>query len=160
MTTLTVSFDVPTNTVTKTQYIDEPSEPVEEPGTLNVDEPSTLYERSEYVDEHSTRNVKEHITTPVLTSIPVGNPDDSFVTPRHPDPRVKLGYLGINDKPEEAKPLVVYGKIDGHVAQIMLALAVVLMCYQPTLQEPAMFHALHVNPSLSNWPYETQVNSQ
>ena len=54
------------------------------------------------------------------TSTPVGNPDDSLVIPRHPDPRVKLGYLGIYDKPEEVKPPVVYGKIDGRIAQIML----------------------------------------
>ena len=68
----------------------------------------------------STRNVEEPVTTPVVTSTPVGNPDDSLVIPRHPDPRVKLGYLGIYDKPEEAKPPVVYGKIDGRIAQIML----------------------------------------
>src|SRR5208282_1070434 len=80
-----------------------------------IEEPSTLY-------EPSTRNVKEPVTTPVMasTSIPVGNPDDSLVIPRHPDPRVKLGYLGINDKPKEAKPPMIYGKIDGRVAQIML----------------------------------------
>jgi hypothetical protein len=126
-TTSIASFDAPTipneptNTVTKpvslsTQYI----EPVEKPGTLNVDEPSTLYEPSKSVHESSIRNVKEPVTTPVVTSTPVGNPDDSLVIPRHLDPRVKLGYLGINEKPEEAKPPVVYGKIDGRVAQIML----------------------------------------
>ena len=54
------------------------------------------------------------------TSAPVDNPDDSLVIPRHPDPRVKLGYLGIYDKPEEVKPPVVYGKIDGRIAHIML----------------------------------------
>jgi hypothetical protein len=160
MTTPIASFDAPTklnepmNTVTKpvenpgtlyveepstpyepsesvkqsTLNVDEPSEHVEEHGTQNVDEPSTPYEPSEHVEEHgtqnvdepSTRNVKDPVTTPVATSTPVGNPDDSLVIPRHPDPRVKLGYLGINEKPEEAKPPVVYGKIDGRIARIML----------------------------------------
>jgi hypothetical protein len=135
MTISTASFDAstklnePMNTVTKpveehgTQNVDEPSTPCEpsehvEHGTLNVDEPSSLYEPSESVDESSTRNVKEPVT-PVATSTPVGNPDDSFVIPRHPDPRIKLGYLGINEKPEEAKLPVVYGKIAERIAQIM-----------------------------------------
>ena len=85
------------------------------PSTLYVEEPSTPY-------ESSTRNMEEPVTTPIMASTPpVGNPDDSHViprtpyveepvTPRHPDPRVKLGYLGICDKPEEVKPPVVYGR--------------------------------------------------
>ena len=51
---------------------------------------------------------------------PVNNLDDSLVIPRHPDPRVKLGYPGIHDTPEDVKTPVVYGKIDGRTAQIML----------------------------------------
>jgi hypothetical protein len=53
-----------------------------------------------------------------ITSI--NNPNDSLVITGHPDPRVKFGYLGINNKPEEVKPPVVYEKIDGHIVQIML----------------------------------------
>ena len=47
------------------------------------------------------------------------NPEEP-VTPLYLGPRIKLGYLGINDKPEEVKPPVVYGKIDGRIAEIML----------------------------------------
>ena len=113
MTISIASFDAPAIPVTN-----EPTNPVTTPvtpSTLYVEEPSSLY-------EPSTRNVEEPVTTPVMasTSAPVGNPDDSLVIPRHPDPRVTLGYLGINDKPEEVKPPVVYGKIDGCIAHIML----------------------------------------
>ncbi len=48
------------------------------------------------------------------------NPANKPITPQQPNPRIDLGYLGINDKPEEVKPSVVYGKIDGHTTQIML----------------------------------------
>jgi len=41
-------------------------------------------------------------------------------TPRRQTPKVTLGYLGINDRPEEARPPVVYGKINGRTARIML----------------------------------------
>jgi len=34
--------------------------------------------------------------------------------------RIDLGYLGIHEKPEELRPPVVYGKINGHNTQIML----------------------------------------
>ena len=77
--------------------------------------PSTLY-----VDESSIRNVEEPITTLIVMSIFVDNLDDSLVIFRHPDPRVKFGYLGINDRSEEAKSSMVYGKIDERIAQIML----------------------------------------
>ena len=72
------------------------------------------------------------ITTSTTTSFmtpapepdnPVDQPDDPVgkpVTPRNPAPRITLGYLGISDKPEEVKPPVVYGKIDGHTSRIML----------------------------------------
>ena len=118
---------------------------VEEPSTLYVNKPSTLYEPIEepsitpvmastpvnpddnLVISQQSDNSEEPVTTPVMTSAPVDNPDDNLVihpekpvTPRHPDPRVKLGYLGIYDKPEEVKPPMVYGKIDGRIAQIML----------------------------------------
>ena len=36
------------------------------------------------------------------------------------EPRINLGYLGIHEKPEELRPPVVYGKINGHNARIML----------------------------------------
>src|SRR5579859_5793441 len=44
-------------------------------------------------------------------------------TPEQPQVKtshVTLGYLGIHEKPEEFRPPVVYGKINGHAAQIML----------------------------------------
>ena len=111
MTTSIASFDAPTIPVTN-----EPTNPVTtsvESSTLYVKEPSTLYveESSESVDEpsilyeFSTRNVEESVTTPIMTSTPINNPDDSLVISRHPDPRVKLGYLGINDRSEEVKIL-------------------------------------------------------
>ena len=64
---------------------------------------------------------------PAVTSTPIDNPNDNpvihpenTVTSRHPDPRVTLEYLEINDKPEEVKPSMVYGKIDGRIAHIIL----------------------------------------
>ena len=140
MTTSIASFDAPTIPVTKeptnpaampvtaaTRNPDNPETPVT-PNTLYVEEPSTLYvNKPSTLYEPSTRNIEEPVTTPVMASAPVDNPDDNLVihpekpvTPRHPDPRVRLGYLGINDRPEEVKPPVVYGKIDGRIAQIML----------------------------------------
>lgn len=75
-------------------------------------------------------NLEEPITTPAIASTPVDNLDDNLiipqhnpenpVTPRYLDSRVKLRYLEINDKPEEAKPPVVYRKISGRTAQIIL----------------------------------------
>ena len=141
MTTSIASFDAPAIPVTN-----KLTNPVTTPVT-----PSTLY-----VKEPGTRNVEEPVTTPVATSTTVDNPDDSLVLPRHPDPRVKLGYLGINDKPEEVKPPVVYGKIDGRIAHIMLDSG---CSYPPTLRMLEIFNAFHVNPSLSNWPYEMRVSS-
>ena len=116
-----------------------------EPNTLYVNKPSTLYESIEepsitpvmastpvnpddnLVISQQPDNSEEPVTTPVMASAPVDNPDDNLVihpekpvTPRHPDPKAKLGYLGIYDKPEEVKPPMVYGKIDGRTAQIML----------------------------------------
>src|SRR5271169_5675338 len=93
-TTSIASFDAPTIPVTN-----EPTNPVitpVTPSTLYVEEPSTLYaEEPSTLYEPSTRNIEEPVTTPVMasTSTPVGNPDDSLVIPRHPDPTVKLGYL-------------------------------------------------------------------
>ena len=127
MTISIASFDAPTIPITN-----KPTNPVMtsvEPSTLYVKELSTLYveESSELVDEPSTRNVEEPVMTPVVTSTPVDNPDDNLVihpektvTSRHLDPRIKLGYLGIHDRPEEVKPPVIYGKIDGRIAHIML----------------------------------------
>ena len=111
MMTSIVSFDAPTIPVTKepmnpavmpvtaaTQKPDNPENPVT-PSTLyieelseSVDKPSTLY-------EPSTQNIEEPVKTPIMASTPapVGNPDDSLVIPRHPDPRVKLGYLGMHE---------------------------------------------------------------
>ena len=40
--------------------------------------------------------------------------------PRLKVPWIKLRYLGINERPEEARPPVVYGKIDGRITRIML----------------------------------------
>ena len=139
MTTPIASFDAPTIPVTN-----EPTNPVTTPvtpSTLYVEEPSTLYELStRNIEEPSITpvmastpvnpddnlvisqqpdNSEEPVTTPVMASAPVDNPDN-LVIPRHPDPRVRLGYLGIKDRPEEVKPPVVYGKIDGRIAHIML----------------------------------------
>jgi hypothetical protein len=60
-----------------------------------------------------------HVTAPVTPtmlepSTPVRNP----VIPRRRN--VKLGYLGIDIDPEQAKPPEVYGKINGHPARILL----------------------------------------
>ena len=122
---------------------------VEESSTLYVNKPSTLYEPStRNIEEPSITpvmasipvnpddnlvisqqldNSEEPVITPVMASVSVDNPDNNLVihpenpiTPKHPDPRMKLGYLGINDRPEEVKSSVVYGKIDGRIAHIML----------------------------------------
>ena len=147
--TIASPIDDPTNLVTTPVITSEPSKPVNEPRTpVNepdnldddpMDEPDTLNE--EELDASSERTpvkpgtpvrprksvnpVEEPITTPVMASIPeyitpVDNLDDSLVIPRHPDPRVKLGYPGIHDTPEDVKPSVVYGKINGRIARIML----------------------------------------
>ena len=110
-------------------YVDEPVNP-EEPDTLN-EEPDVSNERNPVKPGTPVRPrkpvnpVEEPVTTPVMASTPenitpVDNLDDSLVIPRHPDPRVKLGYPGIHDTPEDVKPPMVYGKIDGRLAQIML----------------------------------------
>src|SRR5579859_3910600 len=68
-------------------------------------------EDSEHPEKPST-SVKEPRT-------PVEKPS----TPEKPQtkaPLVKLGYLGIHEKPEESRPPMVYGKINGKVARIML----------------------------------------
>ena len=136
MTTSIASFDAPTIPVTN-----KPTNLVTTPVTTTtseIDNPADTPVKPGRPRE-PVYPVKEPVTTPVMasTSAPVGNPDDSLVipstqyvgepdnpeepvTPRHPDPRVKLGYLGICDKPEEVKPPVVYGKIDGRIAHIML----------------------------------------
>ena len=116
--------------------VDEPVNPEEESDILNEEEPDVSNERKPVKPEApdtlitsitttrnsvtSTLNAEEPVTTPVMASTPVNNPDDSLVISRHPDPRVKLGYLGINDKPEEVKPPMVYGNIDERIAQITL----------------------------------------
>ena len=44
-------------------------------------------------------------------------------TPQKPQsntPLVKLGYLGIHERPEELRPPIVYGRINGKMARIML----------------------------------------
>jgi hypothetical protein len=69
--------------------------------------------------------IEKPAMTPIMTSTPeyyapVSNPNDCLIIPRHPDPRIKPEYLGINDKPEELKPPMIYEKIDGRTAQIML----------------------------------------
>ena len=121
MTTSIASFDAPTIPATN---ISKPMNLVKTPVTTTtseIDNPADTPVKPGRPRE-PVYPVKEPVTTPVMasTSAPVGNPDDSLVIPRHPDPRVKLGYLGINDKPEEVKPPVVYGKIDGRTAHIML----------------------------------------
>ena len=105
-------------------FVDEPVNP-EEPDTLNKEEPDVSNERNPVKPGTPVKPVEEPVTTPVMASTPeditpVDNLDDSLVIPRHPDPRVKLGYPGIHDTPEDVKPLMVYGKIDGRIAQIML----------------------------------------
>src|ERR1700731_2193252 len=74
-----------------------PSIPIEEPRTP-VEEPRTLVEEP--------RTPVEEPRTPEK--------------PRTKMSQVKLGHLGIHEKPEEFRPPVVYGKINGHPARIML----------------------------------------
>ena len=68
----------------------------------------------------------EHPEHPEIPSTSVEEPRNPAEEPRTPEkPRtkisqVKLGYLGIHEKPEEFRPPVVYGKINGHPARIML----------------------------------------
>src|SRR5205823_13404752 len=76
--------------------VEEPRTPVKEPRTL-AEEPRTSVEESR---------------TPRNLEIPK--------EPQIKIPQVKLGYLGIHEKPEEFRPPVVYGKINGHAARIML----------------------------------------
>ena len=148
MTTSRASFDASTIPVTtpvtpSTLYIEEPSI-LKEPSILNKEEFSVSNERnlvkpgtpirprkpvtttmSEFDSPADTPdNPEEPVTTPVIASIPestpIDNPDDNLVIPRHPDPRIKLGYLETCEKSEEIKSPMVYGKIDGRIAQIML----------------------------------------
>ena len=126
MTTSIASFDASTILVTN-----ESTNPVTTsitPSTLYIEESSILYiNKSSILYESSTRNIEEPNIMFVMTSILVDNPDDNLiiypensVIPRHPDLRMKLGYLGINDRSEEIKLSVIYGKIDGRIAHIML----------------------------------------
>src|ERR1700731_3419787 len=65
-----------------------------------------------------------------MTSISIDNLDDNLVisqhnsenpiTFRHSDSRIKLKYLRINNKSEEIKSPMIYGKIDEHITRIML----------------------------------------
>ena len=135
MTTTIASFDAPTIPVTNepTNPVTTPVapstlyEPIEEPSITPVMASTPVNPDDNLVISQQPDNSEEPVTTPVMTSVPVDNPDDNLVihpekpvTPGHPDPRIKLGYLGIYDKPEEVKPPMVYGKIDGRTAQIML----------------------------------------
>ena len=79
--------------------VEEPRTPVKEPRTL-VKEPRTPAEEP--------RTPVEESRTPRNLEIPK--------QPRTKIPQVKLGYLGIHEKPEEFRPPVVYGKINGHAA--------------------------------------------
>ena len=73
MATSIASFDAPAIPVTN-----KPTNPVTTPVTLSAlyIEPSILY-----VKEFSTRNVEEPVTTPVVTSTPIDNPNDNLVIP-------------------------------------------------------------------------------
>src|SRR5579862_5605907 len=71
---------------------------------------------------------QEHQETPVPQEHPEHpeTPSTPAEEPRTPQKlsikisQVKLGYLGIHEKPEELRPPVVDGIINGHVARIML----------------------------------------
>jgi hypothetical protein len=81
------------------------------------------------VNDPSDQEIITNLETPESPEIPstsVEEPRTPAEEPRTPEkPRTKisqirLGYLGIYEKPEESRPLVVYGKINGHPARIML----------------------------------------
>ena len=99
--------DTPTNSMSNesnnltisTTSTTKPPETLENPGT------------PEYTGEES-RNTQNTQNTQ--------NTHNTQNTPRTQTSKVTLGYLGINDRPEEARPPVVYGKINGRTARIML----------------------------------------
>src|SRR5579859_3834092 len=65
----------------------------------------------------------EHLKKPSTSVEEPRTPAEEPNTPEKPRTKallVKLGYLGIHEKPEESRPPVVYGKINGKVARIML----------------------------------------
>ena len=112
MTTSIASFDIPMISITN-----KPTNPITTPiipNILYIKESSILY-------KPNAQNIEEEpITISIMTLTPIDNLNDSLVIPRHPDPRVKLGYFGINDRSEEVKSSVIYGKINGRIAHIML----------------------------------------
>jgi hypothetical protein len=64
-------------------------------------------------------NPVNHPANPANPENPVEQPDNPVIT-QQPVPRIELGYLGTYERPEEEKPPVVYGKIMGRTARIML----------------------------------------
>src|SRR5579859_7139182 len=90
--------------------------------SMNVDTPQEHQETpvpQEHPEHSEHSEHPEHPEHPETPSTPAEEPR----TPQKPSikiPQVKLGYLGIHEKPEESRPPVVYGKINGKVAQIML----------------------------------------
>ena len=73
--------------------------------------PPTLEERRTPVEElrnhvEERRTLAEELRTPQK--------------PQSNTPLVKLGYLGIHERPEELQPPIVYGRINGKMARIML----------------------------------------
>src|SRR5579862_1049087 len=90
---------------------------------LNEMAPTTIL-ASFTADTHSEH--LEIFRTPVEEPrIPAEEPrtPQNLETPEQPQVKtshVTLGYLGIHEKPEEFRPTVVYGKINGYTARIML----------------------------------------
>jgi hypothetical protein len=77
----------------------------------------------------TTHEITTNPDTPRELPVPTEHPETPSTPaeePRTPEtpstkiPQVNLGYLGIHEKPEELKPPVVNGIINGHVARIML----------------------------------------
>jgi len=86
--------------------------------TMNTLENLTTYEQFVYLDV--PRKQYEHPELPrEEIRTPAEEPRNSQ-KPQSKIPQVKLGYLRIHEKPEELKPPVVYGNINGRKARIML----------------------------------------
>ncbi len=90
--------------------------------SMNVDTPQEHQETpvpQEHPEHSEHSEHPEHPEHPETPSTPAEEPR----TPQKPSikiSQVKLGYLGIHEKPEELRPPVVDGIINGHVARIML----------------------------------------
>ena len=89
------------------------------PATLESMEISLLRTHLETASDETSTPVIHPIMPPVTPSkLEPSTPVRTPVIPRQL--KVNLGFIGINNDPDQAKPPEVYGKINGHPVRIML----------------------------------------